>query len=45
MYRLMFSNGNVQEYKSWGDLQTAAREFGGTPKCISGNDYAFVPNE
>ncbi len=45
MYQLNFSNGNVQTYNSWGDLQNAARLLGGEAKQISGNTYAFVPKK
>ncbi len=46
IYKLNFSNGNVQEYNSWADLDKAARNFGGEAKKISASGgvetYAFV---
>ncbi len=45
MYQLNFSNGNVQTYNSWGDLQNAARLLGGEAKQISDKTYAFVPKK
>lgn len=45
MYQLNFPNGNVQTYNSIGELQNAARLFGGEAKLISGKTYAFVPKK
>ncbi len=46
IYKLNFSNGNVQEYGSLNDLVKAARSFGGEAKQISSSGgvetYAFV---
>lgn len=47
MYQLNFSNGNVQTYKTYGELQNAARLLGGEAKQISsdGKTFAFVPKK
>jgi hypothetical protein len=45
MFQLNFPNGNVQTYKSYGDLMDAVRAFGGEVKRINDNTFAFVPKK
>ena len=42
MYKLNFSNGNSQEYKTLGELMNAARKLGGQAKSVGGKTYVFV---
>ena len=44
-YKLNFANGNVQEYKSFGELNNAVNAMGGTTKQISGDTFVFVPKK